>query len=72
MSAPLSVPVLLELYYYSSRAGCCNFDATVLSEIPLTASLQVPTSSLIIRCRTASAPPTTRPPGCASPRAPAS
>eukprot|EP00964_Phaeocystis_antarctica_P055052 scaffold32372_cov27-Phaeocystis_antarctica.AAC.1 len=34
MSAPLSVPVLLELYYYSSRAGCCNFDATVLSEIP--------------------------------------
>jgi len=35
MSAPLSVPVLLELYYYSSRAGCCNFDATVLSGILL-------------------------------------
>eukprot|EP00964_Phaeocystis_antarctica_P111839 scaffold76115_cov58-Phaeocystis_antarctica.AAC.1 len=35
MSAPLSVAVLLELYYYSSRAGCCKFDATVLYGILL-------------------------------------
>ena len=32
---PLSVPVSARVIYYSSRAGCCNCDATVLSQILL-------------------------------------